>query len=176
MTTAGPVPLQAYAMCGISTLNLRFCLIEAISCIILLRTHKCHKFITNFMKKLDKFFITTFVASLIMLSVISGVKRLRAADSNETTSTTPQGGVQQQQQQPTEQDRIVSPPNRPPNANAGPDKKVNEGATVNLDARRSSDPDTGNKITYSWKQLAGRPLDLGLSGDASTGFIYRSQC
>ena len=84
-----------------------------------------------------------------------------------------QGGVQQQQpqqqQQPNEQDRIVSSPNHPPNANAGPDKKVNEGSTVNLDARRSSDPDSGNKITYSWKQLAGRPLvDLGLSADGST--------
>ena len=59
-------------------------------------------------------------------------------------------------------------PNHPPNANAGLDKKVNEGSTVNLDARRSSDPDNGNKITYSWKQLAGRPLlDLGLSADGS---------
>ena len=46
---------------------------------------------------------------------------------------------------------------------------MNEGAVVVLDASHSSDPDIGNKIIYSWRQIAGRPLvDIGLSADAST--------
>jgi integrase len=49
--------------------------------------------LANFMKKLDKFFITTFIASLIMLSVIAGAKQLRAADTNETASIIPPLGT-----------------------------------------------------------------------------------
>ena len=135
------------------------------------------------MRKFDKFFIITLVASLI-ISVATGVPHVRAETTTGNTTlttadsaTSTQNKVQQQQpvredqqqaQQPTEKQQPIVTPNHRPSANAGPDKKVNEGAIVVLDAGHSSDPDTGNKITYSWKQLAGRPLvDLGLSADAS---------
>ena len=138
------------------------------------------------MRKFDKFFIITLVASLI-ISVATGVPHVRAETTtgNEnttlTTADTPtstQNKVQQQQpvqedqqqqaQQPTEKQQPIVTPNHRPNANAGPDKKVNEGAIVVLDASHSSDPDIGNKIIYSWRQIAGRPLvDLGQSADAS---------
>ena len=137
------------------------------------------------MKKFDKFFIITLVASLI-ISVVTGVPHVRAettTGNNENTTLTtaeqPNNKVQQQQQpvqedqqqaqQPNEKQQQIVTPNHRPSANAGPDKKVNEGAVVVLDASHSSDPDIGNKIIYSWRQIAGRPLvDLGLSADAST--------
>ena len=39
------------------------------------------------MKKLDKFFMNTFVAALISLSVITGVPQVRAETTNSTEST-----------------------------------------------------------------------------------------
>lgn len=46
--------------------------------------------------------------------------------------------------------------NRPPLANAGLDQTVTAGATVQLDASQSSDPD-GDKLSYSWR-LASVPI------------------
>ena len=40
--------------------------------------------------------------------------------------------------------------NNPPVANAGPDQSVFVASTVTLDGGLSSDPDTGDSITYSW--------------------------
>jgi hypothetical protein len=118
-------------------------------------------------KKLDRFFIITLVASLI-ISVPTGVPHVRAettaGNTTLTTADTPtstQNKVQQQQQQPVQEDeqqqaqqpnekkQPIVTPNHRPSANAGPDKKVNEGAIVVLDSSHSSDPDIGNKIIYS---------------------------
>ena len=133
------------------------------------------------MKKLDKFFIITLVASLIILAVTSvpQVRAVTTAGKNENTTLTTadspttkstaqqqqqpvQQNQQQQTQQPIEKQQPIVTPNHRPSANAGPDKKVNEGAIVVLDSSHSTDPDIGNKIIYSWRQIAGRPLvDLG---------------
>ena len=40
--------------------------------------------------------------------------------------------------------------NRPPVANAGSDTTGGQGATVRLDGRNSSDPDSGDTLSYSW--------------------------
>ena len=140
------------------------------------------------MRKFDKFFIITLVASLI-ISVATGVPHVRAetAPGNENTTmatadspTTTQSKVQQQQQQqpvqddqqqpaqqPIEKQQPTATPNHRPSANAGPDRKINEGANVALDASHSFDPDIENKIIYSWRQIAGRPLVALDSADAS---------
>ena len=138
------------------------------------------------MEKSLEFFIIALVALLITVSVLTAVPQVRAAQTtmmtnnestsastteNPTTNAKVQQPVQeeQQSQQPQDQNQQILTPNHAPRANAGPDKKVNEGAVVVLDASQSSDPDIGNKIIYSWRQIAGRPLvDLGLSSDAST--------
>jgi hypothetical protein len=77
-------------------------------------------------------------------------------------------GQQQQQEQQHSNDQEsqnTASPNHIPKANAGPDKKVREGATVILDAHRSSDPDSGDKIAYSWTQISGPQISLGVSSD-----------
>jgi hypothetical protein len=53
----------------------------------------------------------------------------------------------------------VTPPNRPPVANAGPDQEVAPAALVTLDGTGSSDPD-GNPLTYQWVQAAGPAVTL----------------
>ena len=49
--------------------------------------------------------------------------------------------------------------NRPPIANAGPDKTAGGGAAVSLDGTRSSDPD-GDRLTHSWLQIEGPSVIL----------------
>ncbi len=60
----------------------------------------------------------------------------------------------------------ATPGNNAPTANAGVDQSLNEGVTVSLDGSKSSDPDTGDTLTYSWKQTAGATVSLS-SGSAA---------
>jgi K319-like protein len=65
-------------------------------------------------------------------------------------------------QQPTsinkQQPQVISIQNHPPKANAGSDVKVKEGANVVLNAKKSSDLDAGDKLSYQWKQVGGQPI------------------
>jgi chitinase len=45
---------------------------------------------------------------------------------------------------------------KPPIANAGPDKEVTEGDKITLDGGNSLDPD-GSIVSSSWKQISGSP-------------------
>ncbi len=60
--------------------------------------------------------------------------------------------------------------NRPPTANAGPDQTVNTGATVTLDGSRSSDPDSGDTLGYTWTQDSGTTVTLSNPANASPTF------
>ena len=58
----------------------------------------------------------------------------------------------------------------PPTANAGPDQKVQVGASVTLNGAGSFDPD-GTITTYLWEQIAGTPVTLSGAGTATAGFV-----
>src|SRR5690349_10696827 len=49
--------------------------------------------------------------------------------------------------------------NHPPVANVGPPQSVRENSTVML-IGAASDPDTNDKLTYSWTQIAGPAVTL----------------
>ena len=55
---------------------------------------------------------------------------------------------------------VAAPANRMPVADAGEDQDVNEGDTVTLDGTGSSDPDSGDSISYSWNQTSGTTVTL----------------
>ena len=60
-------------------------------------------------------------------------------------------------------------PNNGPTANAGADQTaVTSAATVTLDGSGSSDPDTGDTLTYLWTQTAGTPV-VTLSSTTASG-------
>jgi uncharacterized repeat protein (TIGR01451 family) len=57
-----------------------------------------------------------------------------------------------------------------PNAAAGADKTIDEGASFTLDGTRSSDGD-GTITGYRWTQLSGPPVTLGAPEAARTDFV-----
>jgi hypothetical protein len=64
--------------------------------------------------------------------------------------------------------------NNAPTANAGPDQDVIQGSVVTLDGTASSDPDSGDTITYSWEKLSGPDVTLSNSISASPTFTAPS--
>lgn len=63
--------------------------------------------------------------------------------------------------------------NRPPAANAGPDQMVAPGASVDLNASGSSDPD-GDRLAYLWEQLTGPDVTLSSRTAAKPTFTAPS--
>ena len=64
----------------------------------------------------------------------------------------------------------ISSTNKPPTADAGPDKNVSEGTTVTLDASNSFDQDDGI-YSYQWSQLSGAAIDMNISNPVKPTFI-----
>ena len=59
--------------------------------------------------------------------------------------------------------------NHPPVVKAGPNQTVEENATVVLNGI-ASDPDSGDKLSYSWKQMAGHAVKLSSSNTTNPSF------
>ncbi|MCZ4354924.1 PKD domain-containing protein, partial [Roseovarius aestuarii] len=55
---------------------------------------------------------------------------------------------------------VNAPANTAPTAEAGPAQTVNSGAAVTLDGTGSSDPDTGQTLSYTWSQTGGTVVTL----------------
>jgi hypothetical protein len=65
---------------------------------------------------------------------------------------------------------VTAPGNTAPTADAGPDQSVSQGSSVTLDGTGSSDPDSGQTLTYAWTQTAGASVTLSSSTAASPTF------
>ena len=81
-------------------------------------------------------------------------------DSNAYTFTvTANGGTGDRRMTATQDLTVnVTDVNERPTAHAGQNQNVNEGDTVTLDGRGSSDPDAGTTLTYTWTPPAGITL------------------
>lgn len=64
----------------------------------------------------------------------------------------------------------VTPPNSQPTANAGIDQDVDEFDTVMLDGSVSTDPDTGDVLSFAWAQTGGTTVTLSASNVAQPTF------
>ncbi len=64
--------------------------------------------------------------------------------------------------------------NLPPTADAGETQTVDAGTSVTLDGSGSSDPDTGDTLTYAWTQTQGPTVTLGSADTASPTFTAPS--
>ena len=65
---------------------------------------------------------------------------------------------------------VTAPANRPPSANAGADQTVLSGGVATLSGAGSSDPDTGQALTYAWAQTGGAAVTLSNTGAAGPSF------
>jgi len=66
---------------------------------------------------------------------------------------------------------VASPtPNEAPQADAGSDQAVTEGADVTLNGGSSSDPD-GRIVSYAWEQIDGAAVQLSNSGSQQAAFV-----
>ncbi|MCZ4353947.1 Ig-like domain-containing protein, partial [Roseovarius aestuarii] len=63
-----------------------------------------------------------------------------------------------------------APANTAPTAEAGPAQTVNSGAAVTLDGTGSSDPDTGQTLSYTWSQTGGTVVTLSDVNADKPGF------
>lgn len=63
------------------------------------------------------------------------------------------------------------PANTAPTSNAGPDQTVTEGSSVNLDGTASSDPDTGDTLTYTWTQTGGQTVTIINNQTSAANFV-----
>jgi hypothetical protein len=71
-------------------------------------------------------------------------------------------------------DVTVQPTNDAPVADAGPDRSITAGDTVELDGRGSSDPN-GDTLSYTWERVAGPAVGtLSADGTATPTFAARS--
>jgi len=69
-----------------------------------------------------------------------------------------------------EDDAIVVVENRPPYADAGPDRVAPKWSLVLLDARASQDPD-GDALTFAWSQSGGPPAIIERADQAQASFF-----
>ncbi len=69
---------------------------------------------------------------------------------------------------------VVNDTNTKPTADAGPDQTVTQEATVTLNGTGSSDPDSGDTITYSWAKISGPNVTLSNATAASPTFTAPS--
>src|SRR3989338_3512013 len=65
---------------------------------------------------------------------------------------------------------VEPPANTGPTADAGAAQTVASGASVTLDGSGSSDPDTGDTLSYAWTQTSGTTLSLTGATTAAPGF------
>ena len=64
----------------------------------------------------------------------------------------------------------VQQPNQAPTADAGSEQSVASQATVTLDGSGSSDPNSGDTLSYSWEQLSGPTVTLSSTSVAQPTF------